>query len=96
MSVHPSLLDLLHHAVVQLLEALRYKPEGSWFDPRWLLFNRNNTLVTFRFTNELSSGVYFRSGNKIRILKILTTNVDFKKKGCCYCICKPTRTTFQC
>jgi len=23
------------HAVAQLVEALRYKPEGRWFDSRW-------------------------------------------------------------
>jgi hypothetical protein len=23
------------HAVAQLVEALRYKPEGGWFDSRW-------------------------------------------------------------
>ena len=25
----------LWHAVAQLVEALRYKPEGRWFDFRW-------------------------------------------------------------
>jgi len=25
----------LVHAVAQLVEALRYKPEGRWFDSRW-------------------------------------------------------------
>ena len=28
---------LWRHAVVQLVEALRYKPEGSGFDSRWCL-----------------------------------------------------------
>ena len=26
-------------AVAQLVEALRYKPEGRWFDSRWCLWN---------------------------------------------------------
>ena len=30
---------LLGHAVVQLDEALRYKPEGRWFDSRWCHWN---------------------------------------------------------
>jgi hypothetical protein len=29
----------LEHAVVQLNEALRYKPEGSGFDSRWCHWN---------------------------------------------------------
>jgi hypothetical protein len=27
------------HEVAQLVEALRYKPEGSWFDSRWCHWN---------------------------------------------------------
>ena len=27
------------HAVTQLVEALRYKPEGHGFDPRWYSWN---------------------------------------------------------
>jgi hypothetical protein len=27
------------HAVTQLVEALRYKPEGCWFDSRWSHWN---------------------------------------------------------
>jgi hypothetical protein len=29
----------VEHAVAQLVEALRYKPEGSWFDFRWCHWN---------------------------------------------------------
>ena len=35
--------DVWGHAVAQLVEALRYKPEGSGFDPRWC--NRNFSLT---------------------------------------------------
>ena len=31
------------HAVAQLVEALRYKPEGRGFDPRWCHWNIDNT-----------------------------------------------------
>jgi len=27
------------HTVAQLVEALRYKPEGRWFDSRWCHWN---------------------------------------------------------
>jgi hypothetical protein len=27
------------HSVVQLVEALRYKPEGGWFDSLWCRWN---------------------------------------------------------
>jgi len=30
---------MLGHAVAQLVEALRYKPEGRGFDSRWCLWN---------------------------------------------------------
>jgi hypothetical protein len=30
---------LLGYAVVQLVETLRYKPEGRWFDFRWSHWN---------------------------------------------------------
>ena len=35
------------HAVAHLFEALRYKPEGRGFDPRWCLWNFSLT-QTFR------------------------------------------------
>jgi hypothetical protein len=27
------------HAMAQLVEALRYKPDGRWFDSRWYQWN---------------------------------------------------------
>jgi hypothetical protein len=30
---------LMGHAVAQLVEAPRYKPEGRWFDSRWCQWN---------------------------------------------------------
>jgi hypothetical protein len=32
-------LNITVHAVVQLVEALRYKPEGRGFDSRWCHWN---------------------------------------------------------
>ena len=36
---YPWYCFLLGHAVAQLVEALRYKPEGRGFDSRWCLWN---------------------------------------------------------
>jgi len=36
---HKVLLDYGGHAVAQLVEALRYKPEGRGFDSRWCHWN---------------------------------------------------------
>jgi hypothetical protein len=33
--LHKMLIQHTGHAVAQLVEALRYKPEGCWFDSRW-------------------------------------------------------------
>jgi hypothetical protein len=33
------LFRTLGHAAAQLIEALRYKPEGHGFDPRWCHWN---------------------------------------------------------
>jgi hypothetical protein len=33
------LLNILGHAVAQLVEALRYKPEGRGIDSRWCYWN---------------------------------------------------------
>jgi hypothetical protein len=33
------IIVLLRHAVAQLVEALRHKPEGRWCDSRWCHWN---------------------------------------------------------
>jgi hypothetical protein len=33
------ILDQVEHAVLHLVEAPRYKPEGRWFDSRWSHWN---------------------------------------------------------
>jgi len=42
------------HAVAQLLEALRYKPEGRGFDSRWCHWNFS---LTYSFRSHYGSGV---------------------------------------
>jgi hypothetical protein len=37
--LHKVLTDSWEHAVAQLVEALRYKPEGRGFDYRWCYWN---------------------------------------------------------
>ena len=36
--------SILGHAVAKLIEALRYKPDGRWFDSRWCHWNFSLTL----------------------------------------------------
>jgi hypothetical protein len=38
-----SSLYYYYYAVAQLVEALRYKPEGRWFDSRWSHWNFSMT-----------------------------------------------------
>ena len=46
--------DLDGHAVAQLVEALRYKPEGRGFDSRWCHWNFS---LTYSFRPHYGPGV---------------------------------------